>query len=91
MFCNGRKKGTVRFAVKPHSGVAKVKLAGDFTDWAPTMMRKQKDGAFVAVLPVPPGTHEYKFLFDENWAIDPDNDTWALNPVGTLNSVAHVE
>ncbi len=90
MFSKGRKKGTVRFAVRPDSDVRHVKLAGDFNGWQATTMRRQKDGSFVAVVTVGQGAHEYKFLFDDHWSIDPDNDTWAMNDAGTLNSVVNV-
>lgn len=91
MLTKGRKKGTIRFAVKPETPVAQVRLAGDFTEWQPKPMRRQKDGTFVAHVEVPPGSHEYKFLFDDQWAVDPDSATWAFNPYGTVNSVATVE
>ena len=88
MVTNGRKKGTMRFAVRPEKPTSRVMLAGDFNDWKPVAMRKQKDGAFVVVVALSSGSHEYKFIFDEKWRTDPDHNSWALNPYGTLNSVA---
>ena len=90
MYATGKKKGMVRFSLKPPPGVRSVSVAGDFNGWSPALMRKQKGGQFSAVLSVPPGTHEYKFVADGEWIIDPDNNAWAMNPYGTLNSVAHV-
>lgn len=90
MFGKGQKKGTVKFSVKPMNGVKKVQLAGDFSHWQPVDMSKQKNGSFAATIPLTPGTHEYKFLLDGEWVVDPDNGIWALNPYGTLNSVAQV-
>jgi 1,4-alpha-glucan branching enzyme len=90
MFALGQKKGTIRFSVKPSAGAKKVQLAGDFTDWRPVEMRKQKNDLYTATVPVPPGSHEYKFIFDDQWGVDPDNNAWALNPFGTLNSVVQV-
>lgn len=91
MYEKGRKKGTVRFTAKPEGGVKKVALAGDFTDWRTVAMRKQKDGTFVAIVPVSAGTWEYRFIFDEQWRPDPDNNRWAKNPYGSFNSVLTVE
>jgi len=68
-----------------------VSAAGTFSDWQPVQMRKQKDGSFVANVPAQPGNHEYKFIIDGEWVVDPDNGAWALNPYGTLNSLAIVE
>ena len=91
MFQNGGKKGTVRFSVRPNGGVKKVHLAGSFNDWKPVAMRKQKDGSYVCLATISPGTYEYKFIVDGEWMVDPDNGAWALNPYGAMNSVAKVE
>ncbi len=91
MHGKGRKKGTIRFAVQPGDGPGPVAVAGTFNDWKPLRMRKQKSGLFVANVEAQPGSHEYKFIIDGQWTIDPDNGAWALNPYGTLNSVAVVE
>ncbi|HUS91123.1 MAG TPA: isoamylase early set domain-containing protein [Phycisphaerae bacterium] len=91
MFEKGRKKGTIRFAVTPDSPVKQIAVAGSFNGWQPVPMRKQKGGTYVASVPVAPGAHEYKFILDGLWALDPDNSSWALNPYGTMNSVLTVE
>jgi len=90
MVTNGRRKGTTRFAVKPDNGARSVKLAGDFNGWRPATMRRRGDGSYVTVVALRPGSYEYKLLFDGRWATDPDNHAWAMNPYGTLNSVARV-
>jgi len=90
MFGKGSKKGTVKFSVKPVNGVKAAELAGDFTDWRPMEMKKQKDGTFAATVPLVSGSYQYKFVLNGEWVVDPDNNSWALNPYGTLNSVAQV-
>ena len=90
MFAQGQKKGTTRFILKPDNGAKKVQVAGDFTNWRPVEMQKQKTGTYAATVPVPAGNHEYKFIVDGQWIVDPDNNAWALNPYGTLNSVAQI-
>jgi 1,4-alpha-glucan branching enzyme len=90
MYQKGRKKGTVRFSLTPADGVEQAWLAGDFSGWQPVRMRRNKNGEFVAVVPVSSGAHEYKFVVDGDWQVDPENSAWALNPYGTLNSVVQV-
>ena len=91
MYTKGRKKGTIRFAIDPGNGARSVLLAGDFNQWQPARMRRRKGGGFAAVVPLGPGTYEYKFVVDEHWLLDRDHSSWAANPYGTLNSVAYVE
>ena len=90
MYGKGSKKGMIRFAIKAGNGVSTAKLAGDFNDWTPQTMRKQKSGEYVANVPLSSGNYEYKFLVNEEWLVDPDNGVWAVNPYGTVNSVAQV-
>ena len=90
MIAKGSKKGTTRFSIKPDTAAKKVQLVGGFNEWKPSPMTKQKDGSYAAVLSLKPGTYEYKFIVDGQWRVDPDNGAWALNPFGTLNSVAVV-
>ena len=91
MFDKRTKKGTVRFSLKPAAGDKQVMIAGDFNEWKPATLKKQKDGSFAVTLTLPARTYEYKFVVDGQWVVDPDNSRWALNPYGTLNSVAQVE
>ena len=91
MFSKGHKKNTIRFAVRPEPDVRRVSIAGDFTGWKPKPMRKQKDGTYVAQVPLAVGSYEYKYLFDDQWVVDPDSEMWAANPYGTVNSLAMVE
>jgi 1,4-alpha-glucan branching enzyme len=91
MISKGRKKATVRFAIRPADGARKVCLAGDFTNWQPVAMQKRKDGTFVRNLGIGQETFEYKFMVDGEWVTDPDNHFWALNAYGTFNSVGRLE
>lgn len=91
MIGKGSRKGTVRFSIRPAEGAEKARIAGDFNNWQPQPMRRNKKGEFVAVVPLDTGTYEYKYLVDGQWVSDPDNNTFAANPYGTLNSVANIE
>ena len=90
MISKGKKKNTIRFAVKPETSVKKVMVAGTFNDWQPVAMRKQKDGMYVRNIELPTGKHEYKFITDGQWAHDTDNENYVYNEHGSLNSVAQV-
>ena len=91
MFGAGKKKGTVRFSIKPQKGVKSVKLAGSFNDWQPVAMRKQAGGQYVSNIEVETGVYEYKFIIDNEWQQDPDNPQCVWNRHGTLNSVAIIQ
>lgn len=73
---------------------ARVHIAGDFNNWNPraTPMRRQRYGRWVAVLDLPPGPHEYKFIVDGQWCCgdgrDPAYDGrpgYVANSYGTMN------
>ena len=90
MIAKGKKKGSIRFSIKPAAGARQVELAADFTGWKPTALKKQKDGSFAGTFDVPDGHQEYKFIIEGQWIVDPDNSHWALNAYGTLNSVVEM-
>lgn len=91
MVRKGRKKGTVRFVFKPQDVARQVRLLGDFTEWKPVAMRKQKDATYVAIIPLKAGVYEYRFMVDGEWQGDPDGACWAPNAYGTMNSVAQID
>ena len=92
------KKSTTRsrrvvFSVQADPGSV-VYLAGAFNNWDPQakqMTDKKNTGLFTTTLMLQPGTHEYKFVINGTWCVDPNNSEWAQNSLGTLNSVIVVE
>ena len=86
-----QRGGKVSFEVKPAVSGKEGFVAGDFTNWKPVKMQRQEDGSFSAMLAMPAGVYQYKFLVDGRWMIDPDNSRFAISPIGTVNSVAHLE
>jgi len=71
----------------------KVFVAGTFNNWNPTrkpMKPAGDDGRYKAVLMLPPGEHEYKFVVNGDWRIDGSNPQWTPNDVGSLNSVINI-
>lgn len=87
-------KGTrVTFSVRAEIG-SKVFVAGSFNNWDPTAKQledKKGTGLYSAVVTLPKGTHEYKFVIDGAWCADPECKDWVQNDVGSYNSVKIVE
>lgn len=69
-----------------------VKLAADFTEWekSPLDLRKSEDGAWHAVVSLPPGEHSYRYIVDGQWCDDPHPALRVPNPFGTNNAVVRV-
>ena len=88
---SGRKKITLECDMGPGRDVF---VAGSFNGWHPKrkpMQPLDENGTYRAVLMLPRGTHEYKFVVDGQWCADTNNPNWVLNDCGTLNSVLSVE
>ena len=82
----------VRFEIAAQPG-SQVFLAGTFNGWntTATPLKDNPDsGHFKTVLRLPVGTHEYKFVINGAWTVDPQSAHCAPNPYGSLNSVRHV-
>ena len=81
----------VRFQVSAEPG-CRVFVAGTFNSWDPTKHRmKGTKGVYSITISVPTGRHEYKFVVDGVWSIDPGNPDFVPNKHGTLNSVIKIE
>ena len=90
MILKGRKKGTVRFSIRPAQDARQAYLAGEFSEWNPIRMRKRA-GEFSVSIAVEPGTYQYKYVIDDQWVPDPDNSNWAISDCNTVNSVAIID
>ena len=53
-------------------------------------MKPVGGGAWKVVVPLPPGTHHYRFLVDGEWRDDAECTLRVPNPFGTENSVRQV-
>ncbi len=69
-----------------------VFIAGDFNGWDPQAhpLHFFDGGDYRAVLRLAPGTYQYKFVVDGEWAHDPRAEQHAGNEHGTLNSIVRV-
>lgn len=82
----------VKFEFTAGSG-HKVALAGSFNDWEQEVIMmeySETTGRYSCEIALPCGTYEYKLVIDGEWETDPDNQNFAANDFGTLNSVVIV-
>lgn len=68
-----------------------VFLAGDFNAWSPTMLPLNPDnnGHWFTEVHIPPGRHEYLFVVDGEWRLDPLAQR-VPNAYGGENSVVEI-
>ncbi len=72
---------------------ARVYVAGSFNRWSSDKHALTHDAATGLVqtsVTLPPGRHEYKFVVDGAWMVDPSCPDWVINEHGSLNSVVIV-
>jgi hypothetical protein len=74
----------------PHA--KQVSLCGEFNNWSPdaTPMKRQEGGRWIAILALPPGLYQYKFVCDGQWLHDPKARMNVPNEHRSLNSVVEV-
>ena len=84
-----RRKVTFRVEAEPGS---KVFVAGSFNGWdaVKNELVQGEDGAFSTALMLERGSHEYKFVINDVWCVDPTCDDWTPNGMGSLNSVVSI-
>ena len=85
-----RRRVEFRIQAQPQS---RVFIAGTFNDWNAQdkeLKTTGDDALFSRSLLLPAGKHEYKFIVDGSWQIDPECPHWTSNEHGTLNSVMAV-
>jgi len=85
---NGRK---VRFEMPAEPG-SRVFVAGTFNNWDPganALQHNPGSGLYRTAINLPAGRHEYKFVVDGRWTVDPRCPDCVQNPYGSTNSVVH--
>ena len=88
----GSRGKRVSFQVTAEPG-SDVFVAGTFNNWNPTQYRMRDNpgsGHCKTTLVLPRGQHEYKFVVNGVWMLDPHGTDWAPDGYGTMNSVLHV-
>ncbi len=85
-------KPNYTFALKQFAYAKHVIVTGSFNGWREDRYEMiKKDGEWAYPVYLRPGKYTYKFIVDGNWMIDPANDQWEENSVGTGNSVLWIE
>lgn len=82
-------KRKMMFTFKDEPG-KKVFVAGTFNGWNPNatpMADCDQTGVYAATLRIPRGSHEYKFVVDGIWMVDPANPDCVINGYGSMNSL----
>jgi 1,4-alpha-glucan branching enzyme len=84
------KTSEVEFKVyAPTSG--SVAVAGDFNNWKPFALKKDKGGNWNGKIKLGTGNHQYKLVFDgQYWEIDQSNPARVSDGHGGENSVKRV-
>lgn len=62
-----------------------VYLTGDFNNWAnhaEPLFNISGNGLWQKIVPIEAGTHQYKFIVDGNWQLDPANPKTISGPLG---------
>ena len=87
-----KKTKRISFEITTEPG-SDVCVAGTFNNWDPAQYKLSVDpdsGVFRTRLALPPGRHEYKFVVNGVWCVDPNCPEWVPNDHGSLNSVISV-
>lgn len=82
----------VQFVVEAE-GAESVHLAGDFSDWQPTIALADPDGdgVWTGRIPLAPGVHEYMFVIDgSEWIQDPNAAGSRDDGFGRKNSLVAI-
>ena len=70
-----------------------VQLVGDFSKWEPLedlMVQEKENKIWKGIIPLKPGTYQYKFIVDGEWRIDPYNTEVTTSDIGVNNSTVEV-
>ncbi len=85
----GKTSKRVTFELTAEPG-SRVYVAGTFNKWDPAAdpMKDNPDGGhYAAALRLAPGRHEYKFVVNGDWRLDPNCADSVPNAHGSRNSV----
>lgn len=74
--------------IKWTGGGKDVAIAGTFNQWQKIpMVKSEKD--FVAIVDLPEGSHEYKFIVDGEWKVSKNDTTTSTSPTANNNNNAN--
>eukprot|EP00123_Amoebidium_parasiticum_P015647 comp23083_c0_seq1/m.37042 comp23083_c0_seq1/g.37042 ORF comp23083_c0_seq1/g.37042 comp23083_c0_seq1/m.37042 type:complete len:269 (-) comp23083_c0_seq1:406-1212(-) len=70
-------------------GGQNVYITGTFNGWKERIPLSRSHEEFTAIIDLPPGTHQYKFIVDDEWRCNPDQPT-DPDRSGAVNNVVQV-
>ncbi len=77
-----------QFKLNNYKNAKKVVVAGSFNNWNRNELRMRRTSeGWTLPLYLRDGTYSYKFLVDDQWITDPDNETTRKDMLGNQNSV----
>lgn len=86
--CGGEKEIFFEYCAEPGCNIC---MAGSFNNWQPQELKDNGHvGKYTAIVTLPAGRHEYKFVVNGVWLHDANNPHTAGNSYGSLNSVIEV-
>jgi hypothetical protein len=78
----------VTFFLRNNKKASRVMLAGSFNNWDPNVLSMRgTDSGWITSVKIGPGKYWYKFIVDDDWAIDNDNQLKENDGLGNINSV----
>ncbi|HEV3470164.1 MAG TPA: M56 family metallopeptidase [Pyrinomonadaceae bacterium] len=84
--------GNTTFRLKGYPNARIVAVAGTFNNWNQSQLLFAREGdEWLCRVYLPPGTHQYKFIVDGNWLVDPANSRTVHDERGILNSLLRTD
>ena len=83
------KKEAVPTVFRWHRGGRNVYVTGTFNGWKGRIPLNKSHDEFTTIVELPPGTHQYKFIVDDEWMFNPDQPT-VPDPYGAMNNMVDV-
>ncbi|MEO8150170.1 MAG: glycogen-binding domain-containing protein [Bacteroidia bacterium] len=82
------RNSEVAFFLRGHTNAKRVLISGTFNNWSTSSgIMIKRDNGWVLNIPLNPGKYWYKFIVDDNWIYDEDNQNKEPNEFEDYNSV----
>jgi hypothetical protein len=75
------------FCLEGYEQAKSVAVAGSFSDWSPVPLGRKDYVTWKLRMMLPAGRHQYKFIVDDKWILDPRNGATETDQEGNVNSV----
>ena len=86
-----KNEAVVEFQIQADAG-SEVYVAGSFNAWDPSAHKLSIiEDIYTISIVLSKGRHEYKFIINGVWCVDPNCGEWQPNSMGSINSLLTVE